>query len=46
MDGSGNVDDEDYPYAICVVVEHGGSGGSVAAPLAGKILKRAIALGL
>lgn len=42
----GFVEDEDYPYAICVVVEHGGSGGSVAAPLAGKILSRAIALGL
>ena len=43
---TGFVEDEEYPYAICVVVEHGGSGGAVAAPLAGKVLSRAIALGL
>lgn len=42
----GFVEDEMHPYAICVVVEHGGSGGSVAAPLAGKVLRRAIELGL
>lgn len=42
----GFVEDEAYPYAICVVVEHGGGGGSVAAPLASKVLARAISLGL
>lgn len=34
--------DEEAPYAIAVVVENGGSGGSVAARLAGKIMKEAI----
>ena len=29
-------------YAACVVVEHGGSGGAVAAPIAAEILARAI----
>ena len=34
--------EEDFPYAIAVVVENGGSGGSTAARLAGKVLSRAI----
>ena len=42
----GFIEDAEYPYAICFVVEHGGSGGAVAAPLASKIFRRAIALGL
>lgn len=42
----GFVEDAAYPYAICVVVEHGGSGGSVAAPLAAKVLAHAISLKL
>lgn len=36
---------QDNPkYAIAVLVEHGGGGSSVAAPLAGKILKEAVML--
>lgn len=38
--------DKAHPYAIAVVIEEGGYGGSVAAPLASKILKKAIQLGL
>ena len=38
--------DEAHPYAIAVVVEQGGAGGSVAAPIAAKALKKAIDLGL
>lgn len=38
--------DEKHPYAIAVVVEQGGSGGSTAAPMAAKALKKAIDLGL
>ena len=38
--------DDAHPYAIAVVVEEGGSGGSVAAPIASKILQKAISLGL
>ena len=34
--------DDAHPYAIAVVVEKGGSGGSVAAPIAAKALKKAI----
>ncbi len=30
----GYIDDDRYPYAVCVLVEEGGSGGSVAAPIA------------
>lgn len=33
----GFLDEPQYPYAICVVVMDAGGGGSVAAPLAGKI---------
>ena len=32
---------EDFPYAIIVVVENGGSGGSVALPVASKVMKKA-----
>ncbi|MBR2571875.1 MAG: penicillin-binding protein 2 [Clostridia bacterium] len=38
----GFVEDERHPYAIAAVVEQGGTGGSVAAPLAAKALKMAI----
>ena len=38
--------DDEHPYAIAVVVEEGGYGGSVAAPVASKVLKKAIELGL
>lgn len=38
----GYCDDEEHPYAIAIVVENGGSGGSVAGRLAGKIMKKAI----
>ena len=33
-------------YAVAVVVEHGSSGSGVAAPIASKILKTAVELGL
>lgn len=33
----GYIADEEYPYAVSVLVEDGGSGGSVAAPIAGEI---------
>ncbi len=36
---TGFIDSQDAPYAVCVVVEDAGGGGSVAAPLAGKIFK-------
>ena len=42
----GYITNENAPYAVSVVVEHGGSGGSVAAPLARKALQRAVNLGL
>lgn len=38
--------DESHPLAIAIVVENGGHGGDVAAPLAAKIFKRAINNGL
>ena len=37
--------DDAHPLAIAVVVENGGHGGDVAAPLAAKIFKKAIKLG-
>ncbi len=40
----GFVEDESAPYAVAVVIEEGGTGGSVAAPLAAKALKKAISL--
>ena len=42
----GFIADESAPYAVSVVVEQSGTGGSVAAPLAAKALKKAITLGL
>ncbi|MEL7608225.1 MAG: penicillin-binding transpeptidase domain-containing protein [Bacillota bacterium] len=42
---TGFVLDDDHPLAITVVLEKAGSGGNVAAPIAGKILKRALKLG-
>lgn len=42
----GYITNENAPYAISVVVENGGSGGGVAAPLAKKTLQKAINLGL
>lgn len=35
----GYIDDPGLPYAACVLVEGGGSGGSVAAPIAARIFK-------
>ena len=34
---TGYIDDTRYPYAVCVLVEEGGTGGSVAAPVAQQI---------
>ena len=42
----GYVTNDNAPYAVCVVVENGGSGGGIAAPLARKTLQKAINLGL
>ena len=33
---------EDPPYAISVLVEHGGSGGKAAAPIAKKVIKKVL----
>ena len=35
---AGFIRDEDYPLAFVVVVEHGGSGSAVCAPIAGQVL--------
>lgn len=43
---TGFVVDDGHPIAITVMVEHGGTGGSVAAPIAQKVLQKAIDLGL
>ena len=42
----GYITNDNAPYAICVLVENGGSGGGVAAPLARRILRKAVNLGL
>ena len=42
----GYITNDNAPYAISVLVENGGSGGGVAAPLARKTLQKAINLGL
>ena len=42
---TGFVQDADHPLAICVILEQAGGGGSIAAPIAGKLLRRAIDLG-
>ena len=36
---TGYIDDDRYPYAVCVLVENGGTGGSVAAPVASQIFE-------
>jgi cell division protein FtsI/penicillin-binding protein 2 len=36
---AGYIADDSLPYACCVLVEDGGSGGSVAAPIAATIFK-------
>ena len=41
----GFIQDDDHPLAVAVVVEFGGSGGQVAAPLAKKALQKALELG-
>lgn len=41
----GFIDSDTSPLAIAVVVEKGGSGSSVAAPIAQKVLSKAISLG-
>ena len=40
---TGYIESDDHPYAITVIVEHAGGGGTVAAPIAAKMLKKAIA---
>lgn len=42
----GYVEDDAHPYAIAIVVEQGGAGGEVAAPVAAKVLKKAVSLDL
>ena len=42
----GYITNDNAPYAIAVVVENGGSGGGVAAPLAKKTLQKAINIGI
>ena len=42
----GYITNDNAPYAVCVLVENGGSGGGVAAPLARKTLLKAVNLGL
>ena len=42
---AGFVDDPEHPLAIAVVLEKGGSGGTVAAPIAQRVLNRAIKMG-
>lgn len=41
----GFIDSAEHPLAIAVVVERGGSGGSVATPIAQRVLNRALNLG-
>ena len=36
---TGYIADDRYPYAVSVFVESGGTGGSVAAPVAGKVFE-------
>jgi len=37
---------EEVPLAICVMVEHGNSGGGTAAPIAGRLLEKAVQYGV
>jgi peptidoglycan glycosyltransferase len=39
---AGYIADPDYPYAFVVMVEHGGSGASVARPVATRVLQAAV----
>ena len=41
----GFVESDEHPLAIAVVIEHGGSGGSIATPIAQRVLSRAIEQG-
>ncbi len=41
---TGFIDDEEHPYAICVMIENGGGGGAVAAPAAASVFEKAIDL--
>lgn len=38
--------DDAHPYAVAVIVEKGGSGGTAAAPIAAKALEKAVGLGV
>ena len=40
----GYIDSDEHPYAIAVLIEAGGGGGSTAAPLARKVLVKAMEL--
>jgi len=42
---TGFILEEDHPLAITVILEQAGGGGSYAAPLAGKLLNKAVKLG-
>ena len=42
---TGFIQDEEHPLAVCVILEQAGGGGSMAAPLAGKLLEQAVKLG-
>ena len=42
----GYIENAEHPLAIAIVVENGGSGGQVAAPLAARFLTQAVSLGL
>lgn len=39
---TGYIDSDAHPYAITVIVEQAGGGGTVAAPIAAKVLERAV----
>jgi len=41
----GMVEDAEHPLAVCVFIENGGHGGTAAAPIAKKLLAKAIDLG-
>lgn len=42
---TGFILEEEHPLSICIVLEQAGGGGAIAAPIAGKIFKKAVALG-
>ena len=41
---TGFIQDEEYPYAIVVMLENAGGGGSQAAPIAASVLKKTMEL--